>query len=290
MRIPARVSKEGPNVAIIVNVCIDGKGPFPFAVDTGASSVTIDAAFADRLELPRVGTVETFSGVGCSATGQERSIRSWSLAGIPLHAQAATGAKLPDFGGPGQPDGLIGSDVWGAFGALRIDFRHDDLVVPGAEGPAPNRETIIKKPASSPLAPALLTGRPQIVAPMSVDAAPAQTLISVGVAFGSHPTTDFTPDTGASTSVVDATVAKQAGLTPVEVKERQNTVCSVVSVPEVASGSWSIARKPLLPQSIATTSLLTSGPSAGLLGSDQMSRYGSVVFDYRGGRLVLGAG
>ncbi len=290
MRIPVRVGKVGPNVAVLVNVCIDGKGPFPFVVDTGASSVTIDAGLADRLGLPRVGSVETFSGAGCTASGQERRLTSWSVAGVALRPQTATGARVPDFGGPGQPVGLIGSDAWGAFGAVRIDFRHGDLVVPGREGQLPRKEAVIKKPASSPLPSVLLTGRPQMIAPMAVDASPGQTLLFVQVAFGSHPAADFTPDTGASISVVDSTVAKQARLDPADVKARQNTVCSVVTAPEVLTGSWSIAGEPLHPQPIATTSLLTSGPAAGLLGSDQMSRFGSVLFDYRGARLVLGAG
>ncbi len=43
-------------------------------------------------------------------------------------------------------------------------------------------------------------------------------------------------------------------------------------------------------QALGTANLITSGPAAGLLGADEMNRYGSVVFDYRGGRLILGAG
>ena len=31
-----------------------------------------------------------------------------------------------------------------------------------------------------------------------------------------------------------------------------------------------------------------AGGTAGLLGSDQLQRFGWVIFDYRGGRLVLG--
>ncbi|MFZ0090496.1 MAG: retropepsin-like aspartic protease [Solirubrobacteraceae bacterium] len=289
-RIPARISRVGADVGILVNVCIDGKGPFPFQVDTGASSATIDAGLADRLKLPPVGKVETFGGAGCSAKGQERRIAAWSLDGIPLRPQTATGAKVPHLGGPGQPDGLIGSDVWSAFGALRVDFRHQDLVVPGPERALPRKETIVKKPATGALPAALVHGRPRIVAPMTVDAAPSQTVITVSVAFGSHAGSDFTPDTGASTSVVDSGVARQAGLAHVALRERQNTACSVVTLPGVSSGAWSLAHTPLVSQTLLTTKLLTSGPAAGLLGADQMSRYGSVVLDYHGGRLILGAG
>ena len=36
------------------------------------------------------------------------------------------------------------------------------------------------------------------------------------------------------------------------------------------------------------TSRIAAGGTAGLLGSDQLQRFGWVIFDYRGGRLVLG--
>jgi hypothetical protein len=41
---------------------------------------------------------------------------------------------------------------------------------------------------------------------------------------------------------------------------------------------------------MGTADLISSGPAAGLLGADVMNRYGSVIFDYRAGRLLLGAG
>jgi Aspartyl protease len=125
---------------------------------------------------------------------------------------------------------------------------------------------------------------------MKVDSAPQQTLVFTSISFGSHAKQDFTPDTGASTSAVDVSVAKQARLAPTHVRAKENTACSVVTAPKVVSGPWSLAGHALRPQSLVAARLLTSGPVAGLLGSDQMSRFGSVVFDYRGGRLVLGAG
>jgi hypothetical protein len=212
------------------------------------------------------------------------------VAGLPLQPQTVSVAKLPHIGGPGQPDGLIGSDVWSRFGAIRLDLRHQDVVVAGPEGPPPTKERLIKTPSHAPLPPSLVHGAPMIVAPMSVDVSTAGTLIFVTVAFGSHGGNDFTPDTGASTSLVDTSVAKSAGLAKVAARERQNTACSVVTLGEVASGRWSLAGRALPAQALLESHILTSGPAAGLLGADVMDRFGSVVLDYRGGRFVLGAG
>ena len=77
---------------------------------------------------------------------------------------------------------------------------------------------------------------------------------------------------------------------PTGIQARHNTACEIITLPKVASGPWSLAGHPLAPQLLVTARLFTSGPASGLLGADQMNRYGSVIFDYRGGRLVLGAG
>jgi hypothetical protein len=41
-RIPITVSTVAGQVAELVNVCIGGKGPYPFVVDTGAGESFID--------------------------------------------------------------------------------------------------------------------------------------------------------------------------------------------------------------------------------------------------------
>jgi hypothetical protein len=289
-QIAVTVSRVGHDVGILADVCIDNQGPFPFVVDTGAGNVTIDANLAQRLHIPLSGKAQSYSGAGCSGTERSGHLGAWSVAGLPLRPQAVSVTTLPHFGGPGQPDGLIGSDVWSRFGAIRIDLAHQDIVVPGREGPLPRKELLVKRPSKQPLPAALVKGTPKVTAPMQTDISKDGTLILVKVAFGSHGANDFTPDTGASTSLVDTSVARTAGLAPVAARERQNTACSVQTLKEVASGPWSLAGHRLPPQALLETHLLTSGPAAGLLGADVMAKFGSVVLDYRGGRFVLGAG
>ena len=77
---------------------------------------------------------------------------------MALQPQTLTAVKIPDLGDPGEPVGVIGSDVWNRFGELRVDFRRRDLVVPGSERAAPNRTIPITKPAISRLPKSLISG------------------------------------------------------------------------------------------------------------------------------------
>ena len=97
-------------------------------------------------------------------------------------------------------------------------------------------------------------------------------------------------DTGSSQSVVGTSVARASSLTGTNLAQRQSTVCSVITVPLVHSGPWSVRGQPLHPQLIAETDLgaISLTGTDGLLGSDQLIRFGWVVLDYTGARLVLG--
>ena len=80
------------------------------------------------------------------------------------------------------------------------------------------------------------------------------------------------------------------GLAPSDLAQRQTTVCSTITVPLVHSGSWSLPGVVLHSQLLGSVNFgpIGAGGTAGLLGSDQLQRFGWVIFDYRGGRLVLG--
>ena len=48
-------SGDGGQVAATVNVCVDGHGPFPFLLDSGAGQTFINAGLAHRLHLATLG-------------------------------------------------------------------------------------------------------------------------------------------------------------------------------------------------------------------------------------------
>ena len=116
------VSTVAGQVAETVNVCIDGQGPFPFVLDSGAGQSTIDAGLADRLHLPVTGPPTQFEGVGCTGRSGRSASGSWSLEGVSPRPSGLTAARMPQLGGKGEPVGLLGSDVLSRFGAVRLDL------------------------------------------------------------------------------------------------------------------------------------------------------------------------
>jgi Aspartyl protease len=290
-RIPITVSTVAGQVDELVNVCINGQGPYPFVIDSGAGESIIDAHLAATLHLAHVGKSTEYSGVGCSGKGQPVGLKEWSVAGVALNPQTLTAATLPDFGIPGQPVGLLGSDVLSRFGAVRIDFVAQTLTFGGPQGRVlSNSDEEVRGPTGPPPAAVLTQGEVGTTVPLSVTLTPGDISLNVRLRFGKGTYREFIVDTGSSQSVVANSVAKSAGLAHSDLAQRQTTVCSTITVPLVHSGSWFIPGVALHPQLVGS---LNFGPiggdgTAGLLGSDQLQRFGWVIFDYTGGRLVLG--
>jgi hypothetical protein len=284
-----KVSTVDGQVAEVVNVCIGGEGPFPFVLDSGAGQSTIDAHLARRLHLLSAGPATLFAGVDCTGTARPVSVWQWSLEGVELAAQQLTSATLPQIGGKGEPVGLLGSDVLARFGAARVDFAAGELLLPGPEG-SPLADAASYTGPMGPVPAPVLTQGGGITVPATVSSTPGDISLSVSVRFGSGPRRTFVVDTGSSQSVVSSSVAKAQSLTRTNLAQRQSTVCSVITVPLVHSGPWAVPGQLLYSQLLGDTSFGTIGlgGTQGLLGSDQLKRYGWVVFDYSGGRLVLG--
>ena len=144
-------------------------------------------------------------------------------------------------------------------------------------------------PKSPPPA-ALTQGENGTTVPLTVTPAQGDVSLGVAVRFGHGPRRDFVVDTGSSQSVVSSSVAQRQSLNSTDLEQRQSTVCSVITVPLVHSGPWSVPGLALHPQLIGSTafgSISLSG-TVGLLGSDQLLRFGWVVLDYAGGQMVLG--
>jgi hypothetical protein len=88
---------------------------------------------------------------------------------------------------------------------------------------------------------------------------------------------------------VSTTIARRQGLRSTSLAQRQSTVCSVITAPLVHSGVWSVPGLTLHPQLIGSTDFGVSlSGTQGLLGSDQLRRYGWVILDYAGAQMVLG--
>jgi hypothetical protein len=287
-KVPMTVSVVAGQVAESVDVCIDGQGPYPFILDSGAGQSTIDAGLAGRLHLAAAGQSSEFAGVGCTGTAQPVSVESWSLDGVALVSQSLTAATLPQMGGKGEPDGLLGSDVLSRFGAVRVDFAAGTLVLPGPEGAALAESSPYTGPQGPPPA-ALTQGESGTTVPLTVTTEAGNVALGVAVRFADGPRRDFVVDTGSSQSVVSSGITHSQALRKSNLAQRQSTVCSVITVPLVHSGAWSVPGLTLHPQLIGSTDFGVSlSGTQGLLGSDQLRRYGWVILDYAGGQMVLG--
>jgi predicted aspartyl protease len=290
-RLPITVSTVSGQVAELVNVCIKGQGPYPFVIDTGAGESIIDAHLAARLHLAHDGQANQFEGVGCTGNAQPVAVTSWSVDGVALDGQSLTAATLPDFGTKGEPVGLLGSDVLSRFGAVRIDFGAQTLTLGGVEGPAATEQPVLQGPVGPP-PPAILTGgQTGTTIPASVVRSPGVIAVSIRLHFGSGAARTFVVDTGSSQTVVDNAVAKAAHLASTHLEQRQTTVCSTITVPLVHSGPWSAPGVTLRPQLLGSANfgpISADSSVEGLLGSDQLKHFGWVIFDYAGGRIVLG--
>jgi hypothetical protein len=144
---------------------------------------------------------------------------------------------------------------------------------------------------SGPPPSAVLTqGETGTTVPLTVVLTPGDVSPDVRLRFGQGKSWNFTVDTGSSQTVVANAVSKSAHLAHSDLAQRQSTVCSTITVPLVHSGPWSVPGVTLHPQLVGATDFgaIGDGGPAGLLGSDQLKRFGWVILDYSGGRLVLG--
>lgn len=107
---------------VVVEVLIHGAGPYPMALDTGASLTLIDATLADKLGLTAAGAPEQITGVGGAERVTPVHISRWSLGKQQLPSMTITSASLSDLKTSAGVDGLIGSDLLGRFGAVTIDY------------------------------------------------------------------------------------------------------------------------------------------------------------------------
>jgi predicted aspartyl protease len=279
-RIPLGVIHSLRETVVLVGVCVDGKGPYPFVLDTGAATSVISRTFADNAGLPQVGPTGSLGAVGCRVGARLISISHWSLGSVRLARQSVVVVKMSR--GLSQVDGLIGSDVLSRFGAIQINYDSQVLTLSRREAPVPT--TIVDQPSTSPTPPILLKGIDPTVIPLAVVESPLTTVISTTVYLHGAPYV-FLVDTGAAHSVVSEAVADGLSNTG-RGEEGYSLGCSVYFT-EVRSGPWRVGTVPIAPRLIDATSLAGS-TAVGLLGSDVLFSRTVVVIDYNDGRMYVG--
>jgi predicted aspartyl protease len=97
----------------------------------------------------------------------------------------------------------------------------------------------------------------------------------------------FLLDTGSSTSSIDRDVAQRLGLQKTGRTQTVRGVVSKTKVPLLRIDDWKLGNAPLGQDIVAAIKISTraGSPVDGLLGSDELSDFGSVTVDYKDGQL-----
>lgn len=128
--VPLRVVEQGGRTLAFVPVSIEGRGPFSFALDTGASTSVVDEDVADRVGLERTGERRPVSGVLGTGEVPVARVDQWEVGDIRLDPGEVTVIDLGPPRGGGGIQGLLGSDVLSDFGSITVDYDDGVLTVP----------------------------------------------------------------------------------------------------------------------------------------------------------------
>ena len=268
--VPALVHKYSSGaVSVLTTLTVHGK-PYIFVVDSGASTSVIDDSIAKQLGLTTVGPPGKSTGLGCSAPSHRVRLDNWSVGGeaLPPDVIAATQVNLAG----GKIDGvtvagLLGAEVFRAFGSLRLDYAGRKMTLGG------------KASAGHPSFPVQVLsheGATELIASVTLHGRAGEMLV----------------DTGSSRTAVDAAVATQLKLAKVGKPGSIKSVsCSTpaqnIRIDQLEAGSVALPTV----TGISTKSTLAAqshGRVIGLIGSDLMSTYRVVTLDYAGAKVTLG--
>ncbi len=282
-KIPIEVFKQGENVEPIVNMCFDGKGPYPMVLDTGAEFSVITTQFAKELGLKQLGSSLEVAGAGCTTEARAYELESASVGGIELE-----GGNVLTVEAPGKskfaPRGSLGADILSRFGSVKIDFKKETLTLGGEEEGPRFRKVKDPPPIPSPL----LKRKPKLTVPMRVQLG-LGVRQTVKVKVGSTKPQPWLVDTGSATSLIEPDIVERAGLKATGTVQKARTYCSLTTVAEYHAPSLSLGSGKLRPQVIVSSQGAANG-EGGILGAFSLWQYGSVVFDWPGAKMLLGVG
>jgi hypothetical protein len=149
---PDRVELASPEVAVplrmekgrpIVEVTIDGKGPFPFVLDTGAGGTVIGGDLAKELALPVAGEVHIGDPINPHAIAAKQvRIDRLGLGGATFSGMVATSMENHGFQEHLAARGVLGMPVFQDL-LLTIDYGRGQIRIARGELPAPDGKEII---------------------------------------------------------------------------------------------------------------------------------------------------
>ncbi len=128
--IPVKVVRgQESSVLVLVPISINGRGPYNFILDTGASVSLIDTTLAQQLGLPHSGSPQPVSGIGGTELVIFVSVQQWQLGSYALPKSVVGTGRLPGDRRAGAANGLLGSDVLSQLGAITVDYDAGTLTI-----------------------------------------------------------------------------------------------------------------------------------------------------------------
>ena len=124
-QVDLRVDAGSWGVFASADVFINGKGPFTFMVDTGASSSVVDWDLVQKLRIKTIGKPLTVTGITCRGQAARIRMSEWQVGDVALPAQEIQTIDMPARG----VDGLLGSDVLSTFGSITVDYDRARLLL-----------------------------------------------------------------------------------------------------------------------------------------------------------------
>jgi aspartyl protease len=124
-----KVIKHGGQVLALVPVTINGKGPYAFALDTGASQSLVDSQVAHALRVPVTGAKTRIAGVASISKVRAIRVRHWKVGKVTLPPTTVVEANLPFGNATSGVQGLLGSDMLSDFDVVTIDYAHSRLLL-----------------------------------------------------------------------------------------------------------------------------------------------------------------
>jgi hypothetical protein len=117
-----RVLKHGGQVIALVPVTIDGRGPYTFALDTGASQSLVDSQVARQLRAAPTGDSHRVAGISTVTEARTIELSHWRVGRVRLPATTVVEENLPFGDADGGVQGLLGSDMLSRFDVVTIDW------------------------------------------------------------------------------------------------------------------------------------------------------------------------
>lgn len=131
LEVDLRVVSGPGGVFAFVDVFINGKGPFAFTVDTGASRSVLDADLVKRVGVETIGEPVEITGITCRGEAGRIRVRGWRVGDVRLPRAEIQTVDMPESPDGTAIDGLLGSDILSRFDSVTVDYSAERLLLGG---------------------------------------------------------------------------------------------------------------------------------------------------------------